>query len=143
MLARDAVLSDINNIVGLWVELINEVKLHNCLTNDIEKDRFFVYIAKRILNNDFVKIIEDSERAVGFITAWMNDKTAFVDNIYLKKEFRQPELFFKFIKYAENKAKQDGAEYIGIETVYEGRFSQICHKLGFMPERVKVKKCLG
>lgn len=139
MLVREATIWDITGIVNLWVALIEEVKLSNCLINDLEKQRFFVYIIKRILNNDFVYVVEqETPKIVGFITAYMKEgNIAFVDNIYLKKEFRFPELFLRFIQYAENKAKEDGAEFIEIETVYGGKFERICKRLGFMPEKVK------
>lgn len=143
MLTRDATVLDAHKILELWIELIEDTKPYGCKTDLIEQQRFLIHIIKRILMNDFIRIAEDNSQVVGFISAWMNGKTAFVDNIYLKKGFRQPELFLKFVKYAEDKAKKDGAEYISFDVVYNGRFGKICEKLGFMPERVKVVKCLG
>ena len=143
MLIREANILDAYEILNFWIELIEDTKPYGCKTDFIEQQRFLIHIMQRILKKDFIGVAEDNEQSVGFISAWMNDKTAFVDNIYLKKEFRQPELFLRFIKYAENKAKKDGAEYIRFDAVYNGRFEKVCRKLGFMPEKVKVVKCLS
>lgn len=114
-------------------------------------DGFFNYLSETALDErSIVEIIEDDiGNTVGFLWVPFNEDKeigfcfAEIQDVYIEESYRKIGVATELLKYAENKARECGANVIRSGTGCENRASILMHeKLGYYQYRYEFEKVL-
>ena len=149
MKIREANIWDSMEIVKMWVDMMDEIKIQGRVADETQTEKFlFQLIYKLASQNDIVLVAFEngSPELAGFMTAYLkeasigsNNIVIYSDNMYIKKEHRAKGIDKEMRKFGESMAIAKGAKEAMYETVWDDR--QKAHKaLGYESFKIIYKK---
>lgn len=145
---RKATILDIAEITKMWVALMTETPTYLTNAGKVEQERFFIDVFLKIKRDNIVFVIEKEKELIGFIMSFDLTRTygsshtiGFIEQLYVKPEYRSLELMNNFNNFALEEAKRKGIKELQFYIPYEFEFyRKLREKQGYKPIAVLFSK---